>query len=403
MAPRKHVILKLQDKLEVIKLINKGTSYSTILRQFGIGVSTISDIKKKKEKIEKFVIETENGPVSGEMICEKARSFQHQFSKNNHAFNACKGWLDNFKKRHGIWRLKISVEKLSSVEDCIKPFQKDFEELVIQKKFKAEQIYNADESGLFWRLLPDHTLLLSTEKAAPGRKIMKERVTFMPCANATGSHKVRLLVVGKAHKPRAFKSVALPVYYRGQKNAWVTRDLFLDWFNNEFVPSVRRHLSSINFPMEAVLLLDNCPGHPSADELISEDGKIFAMFLPPNTTAMIQPMDQNVIQIIKLNYRKTLLTNILADEENGVDLVAALKKINLKDDEIQQWASGGCDEEIQQQEILTDDEIIHAVTKEDIEKEEDDEFLPPSKISASDATKALNTVIQWAEQNDESC
>jgi len=74
------------------------------------------------------------------------------------------------------------------------------------------------------------------------------------------------------------------VCYRGKKNAWVTRDLFLDCFNSEFVPSVRRHLSSVNFPMEAVLLLDNYSGHPSADELRSEDGKVFAMFLPPNTT-----------------------------------------------------------------------------------------------------------------------
>jgi len=44
---------------------------------------------------------------------------------------------------------------------------------------------------------------------------------------------------------------------------------------------------------------------------------------------------------------------------------------------------------------------MHAVTKEDIEKEEDDEFLSPSKISASEAIKALNTAIQWAEENDE--
>lgn len=110
MAPRKHVTLKLQDKLEVIKLINKGSSYSAITRQFGIGVFTISDIRRNKEKIEKFVIETENGPgnrktlkkpenpnvesavfiwfiqkrrlhvpVSGEMLCEKARSFHCQF------------------------------------------------------------------------------------------------------------------------------------------------------------------------------------------------------------------------------------------------------------------------------------------------------------------------------------
>jgi len=46
---------------------------------------------------------------------------------------------------------------------------------------------------------------------------------------------------------------------------------------------------------------------------------------------------------------------------------------------------------------------MHAVTKEDIEKEEDVEFLPPSKISASDTTNALNTAIQWDQQNDESC
>lgn len=115
--------------------------------------------------------------------------------------------------------------------------------------------------------------------------------------------------------------------YRGQKNAWATRDLFLDWFKSEFVPNVRRHLSSIDFPIEAVLLLDNCPGYPSAEELRSEDVNIFAMFLPANTTAIIQPMHQNVIQNIKLNYRTILLSNVLADE----DLVVALKKINLKD------------------------------------------------------------------------
>ncbi|XP_022180152.1 tigger transposable element-derived protein 2-like, partial [Myzus persicae] len=142
-----------------------GTSYSAISRQFGIGVSTISDIKKNKEKLEKFVSETKNGagkrktlkqpenpnvessvfmwfiqqrrlhfPVSGEILCEKSRSFHRQFSKNNPAFNACKGWLDNFKKRHGIRRLKISGEKLSSKEDSIKPSQEEFVQLVIQKK-----------------------------------------------------------------------------------------------------------------------------------------------------------------------------------------------------------------------------------------------------------------------------
>lgn len=79
------------------------------------------------------------------MLCEKARSFLCQLSKNNHAFNACNVWLDNFKKCHGLRCLKISGEKLSSKEDSIKPFQEEFEQLVIQKikiKYKINNKIN---------------------------------------------------------------------------------------------------------------------------------------------------------------------------------------------------------------------------------------------------------------------
>ncbi|GBM42855.1 hypothetical protein AVEN_78420-1 [Araneus ventricosus] len=68
------------------------------------------------------------------------------------------------------------------------------------------------------------------------------------------------------------------------------------------------------------LLLNSCPGHPSAEELCTDDGEISAMFLPSNTTALIQPIDQNVIQNIKLGYRKLLLTNILNDPVQNENL-----------------------------------------------------------------------------------
>ncbi|GBN33591.1 hypothetical protein AVEN_85717-1 [Araneus ventricosus] len=42
-------------------------------------------------------------------------------------------------------------------------------------------------------------------------------------------------------------------------------------------------------------------------------------------------MDQNVIQNIKLGYRKLLLTNILNDPVHNENLVKTLKNINLKD------------------------------------------------------------------------
>lgn len=180
MAPlRKHLTLSIKDKARVVDMINKGDSYTIIARKFGVGRSTIGDIKKNKDKILKFISQTERGPgarktlkksdnpkledalltwfleqrrlnvpVSGEMVCEKARIFHRQMTNSNIGFNASRGWLDNFKKRHGIKRLKMADEKLSSNESAIGPIQKEF-----QKDVTLEQIYNADASGLYWRLL----------------------------------------------------------------------------------------------------------------------------------------------------------------------------------------------------------------------------------------------------------
>lgn len=53
------------------------------------------------------------------------------------------------------------------------------------------------------------------------------------------------------------------------------------------------------------------------------------MFLPPNTTTIIQPIDQNPIRIVKLKYRNQLLCRILAEENDSIhDL---LKRHTLSD------------------------------------------------------------------------
>ena len=48
------------------------------------------------------------------------------------------------------------------------------------------------------------------------------------------------------------------------------------------------------------MLLDNCSAHPEEAELVSEDGQIFAYFIPANVTSLIQPMDQGVLQALKM-------------------------------------------------------------------------------------------------------
>lgn len=40
--------------------------------------------------------------------------------------------------------------------------------------------------------------------------------------------------------------------------------------------------------------MDNCPAHPGEEELVS--GDIKTIFLPPNVTPLLQPMDQGVLE-----------------------------------------------------------------------------------------------------------
>uniref|UniRef100_A0A2S2QI26 Jerky-like n=1 Tax=Sipha flava TaxID=143950 RepID=A0A2S2QI26_9HEMI len=156
------------------------------------------------------------------------------------------------------------------------------------------QIFNADETGLNYKMLPKKTLASKLDSVAKGYKVKKERVTLLPCSNASGDLKFPLLVIGKSVKPRAFKNVnmsALPAQYTSQKSAWMNGNIFKNWFFETFVPTTKTFLKQKKLPEKAVLFIDNAPCHPSESEL--RDGEIYVKFLPPNVTALIQPMDQS--------------------------------------------------------------------------------------------------------------
>jgi len=65
-------------------------------------------------------------------------------------------------------------------------FQYDFEKVLAN--YSTEQIFNCDETGLQYHLLPQKTLVSLFEKRAEGRKKCKDRVMVCACANVTGTH-----------------------------------------------------------------------------------------------------------------------------------------------------------------------------------------------------------------------
>lgn len=121
--------------------------------------------------------------------------------------------------------LKVCGEKLSSRDDLVPQFQTHLKSLTQSEEQLDSQIYNADKSVLFCKMLSQRTLVHAIERSAPGRKMCKERMTFLCCTNKSGTNKINLVVIGKSQNPRAFNRQP-PIEYYSSKNAWMTTGLF---------------------------------------------------------------------------------------------------------------------------------------------------------------------------------
>ncbi len=91
-----------------------------------------------------------------------------------------------------------------------------------QGSYHLRDIFNADETGLFYR---DLSMTIKGETVKGGKK-SKERITALLACSAEGE-KLVPLVIGHSVNPRCFKGLAsLPVSYSSNKKAWMTSELF---------------------------------------------------------------------------------------------------------------------------------------------------------------------------------
>lgn len=64
----------------------------------------------------------------------------------------------------------------------------------IIKHYSLEDMYNANEMALFYKLMPSKTF---GGKWCPGGKNLKERITVLLCVDLSGMAKLKSLVIGK--------------------------------------------------------------------------------------------------------------------------------------------------------------------------------------------------------------
>ena len=191
----------------------------------------------------------------------KARAINQQLQKlrkEPNSFTASAGWAWRFCQRHRMRESSLQGEKLSADQPAATKFILDFNGFVKDCGYSLAQICNCDETGLYYKLLPQRFLVAHFEKSADGRKTQKERVTISACSNALGPIKLPLLLNGKYKNPRCLSGISretLPVIYVNQKNAWVDTVILTSWFHKNFVPYVKNKLSEMSIDPRAVFYL----------------------------------------------------------------------------------------------------------------------------------------------------
>ena len=221
----------------------------------------------------------------GPQLQEKAKEIASRLGKPD--FKASNGWLEKWKRRYGIKQVIVSGESGDVSDLTVESWKERLPELL--RGYKPEDIWNLDETGCFWKALPDKGFGQKKSQCKGGKK-SKQRFTIVFIANAAGG-KERPVVIWKSKNPRCFKGISksdLPVSYFDQPKAWMTGEI-LDQVLTKINSRLKLKSRSI------ILLMDNAGCHPHHLQY----SNIKILWLPANTTSKLQPLDLGILKISK--------------------------------------------------------------------------------------------------------
>ena len=222
------------------------------------------------------IVREKNAYITHEMLRAKAEELAKKLGHNE--FKASTGWLCRLLKRRDIAHKKEHGEGESSDFQGKTDWVKDVWPK-LREKYSGDDIFNCDETGLYFRSLPDSSLAYKHDERK-GCKKLKDRITILVTASLTGEKK-RPFIIGKSAKPRCFKNIkTFPADYTSQNKAWMTSEIYSRW--------LKGWDSQLRDQNRKILLLhDNCSAHNKMDEMVRLTN-IELAFLPANTTAILQ-------------------------------------------------------------------------------------------------------------------
>lgn len=256
--------IPIKIKQEIIKKHDNGMKISQLVQQYGFSQSTISTIVKNRDTLNSIkvtdlsttvhkgrdlIVEMERllylwikekqmkgDTVPGNFICERAKSIFEELkakaessgdtdgTSRYETFRASKGWFERFKQRCEVKSVIRHGEAASANREAADSFKLEFQHLMDDEGYLPQQVFNCDETGLFWKKMPKRTFITREEASLPGHKPMKDRLTLLLGANASGDFKLKPMLVYHSETPRVFKQKKvnkgnLGVFWRCNKKA----------------------------------------------------------------------------------------------------------------------------------------------------------------------------------------
>ena len=326
----------------VSKLRREETKYLQVRTLYDDGLKRVvkDRLEELSDKLEEFYEEmnAKGASITDEVLIMEAKEIaSKQQLTLPKGFNFSCKWLLHWKRRRNIMQQELHGEAGDACQIGIDLCRRHLPGIL--GEFALENIYNLDETGLFYRRLPTRTLMRGMKK---GKKLSKLRCTINFIVNASGNE-MHLQVIGSAMRPRAFGRSMKPyetyhIDYYANKTSWMRSDIFVDVLEKFSLRVARRTKKNV------LLIMDNFSAHRIDEKRIKkltfcgglcgyQFKNLICLFLPPNVTSVIQPLDQGIIAAFKAHYRRHHIQFLIDQLKNG----AAEKDVKVNMLQVLQW------------------------------------------------------------------
>jgi hypothetical protein len=341
--PRKRKRTTLSDavKYDIIQMIDKGARRYVILKKYGIALSTLRNIEAQREEIIRrhatnIVISTRTSrsmscrkikdleeilyywfiqcrihriKITGLHIKKKAQEINKKLNLHPN-FRAGNDWVRKFRVRYCVTENDIFLDFPKGVYAGAVKFVTEFQKLVTG--YTMDNVYNVAYVPMMWKLVPEKTEIFKRAKSTGKQEMCKDYVTALFCVNASGCHKLPILIIGSEEKNRSlcnFETSTISTIYKSRPNAKMDSTIFNEWFEHHFLKSVREKQKN-GKREKTVLLLDNTRLLFDLKNLNEKDEFVRVESIPNDVTPWILPICAGIFLSFIRKYRGELVKTL---------------------------------------------------------------------------------------------